>query len=153
MCCSPWGCKELDTTEQLNDNNNLFNEQISPISLPGLGKGSQMSEFLETQPRVWPQKPSSASFARMSVSPASALLKEALGSFLMMRMQQQQPTILELQIQDSQGQPAQGRVNRNTAAAAAAAAAAAGTPGTGVRRWAHKSASSISQPLRPSEAV
>ena len=20
-CCSPWGCKELDTTEQLNDNN------------------------------------------------------------------------------------------------------------------------------------
>ncbi|KAG5203719.1 hypothetical protein MJG53_014859 [Ovis ammon polii x Ovis aries] len=27
-----------------------------------LGKGSQMSEFLETQPRVWPQKTSSASF-------------------------------------------------------------------------------------------
>ena len=22
-CCSPWGCKELDTTEQLN-NNNIF---------------------------------------------------------------------------------------------------------------------------------
>ena len=21
-CCSPWGCKELDATEQLNDNNN-----------------------------------------------------------------------------------------------------------------------------------
>ena len=21
-CCSPWGCKESDTTEQLNDNNN-----------------------------------------------------------------------------------------------------------------------------------
>ena len=21
-CCSPWGCKELDTTEQLNNNNN-----------------------------------------------------------------------------------------------------------------------------------
>ena len=20
-CCSPWGCKELDTTEQLNNNN------------------------------------------------------------------------------------------------------------------------------------
>ena len=22
MCCSPWGCKELDTTEQLNNNKN-----------------------------------------------------------------------------------------------------------------------------------
>ena len=21
MCCSPWGCKESDTTEQLNNNN------------------------------------------------------------------------------------------------------------------------------------
>ena len=21
--CSPWGCKELDTTEQLNSNNNM----------------------------------------------------------------------------------------------------------------------------------
>ena len=21
MCCSPWGCKESDTTEQLNKNN------------------------------------------------------------------------------------------------------------------------------------
>ena len=21
-CCSPWGCKESDTTERLNDNNN-----------------------------------------------------------------------------------------------------------------------------------
>ena len=23
MCFSPWGCKESDTTEQLNNNNNL----------------------------------------------------------------------------------------------------------------------------------
>ena len=23
-CCSPWGCKESDTTEQLNNNNNPF---------------------------------------------------------------------------------------------------------------------------------
>ena len=23
-CCSPWGCKELDTTERLNNNNNSF---------------------------------------------------------------------------------------------------------------------------------
>ena len=22
LCCSPWGCKELDTTEQLNNNSN-----------------------------------------------------------------------------------------------------------------------------------
>ena len=22
-CCSPWGCKELDTTEQLNNNNSI----------------------------------------------------------------------------------------------------------------------------------
>ena len=22
VCCSPWGCKELDMTEQLNNNNN-----------------------------------------------------------------------------------------------------------------------------------
>ena len=22
-CCSPWGCKESDTTEQLNNNNNI----------------------------------------------------------------------------------------------------------------------------------
>ena len=22
LCCSPWGCKELDTTEQLNNNKN-----------------------------------------------------------------------------------------------------------------------------------
>ena len=24
-CCSPWGCKESDTTEQLNNNNNMQN--------------------------------------------------------------------------------------------------------------------------------
>ena len=23
-CCSPWGCKELGTTEQLNDNNKFL---------------------------------------------------------------------------------------------------------------------------------
>ena len=23
-CCSPWGCKELDMTEQLNNRNNVF---------------------------------------------------------------------------------------------------------------------------------
>ena len=25
VCCSPWGCKEMDTTEQLNGNSDLFN--------------------------------------------------------------------------------------------------------------------------------
>ena len=24
VCCSPWGCKQSDMTEQLNDNNLLF---------------------------------------------------------------------------------------------------------------------------------
>ena len=24
VCCSPWGCKESDTTERLNNNNNNF---------------------------------------------------------------------------------------------------------------------------------
>ena len=23
VCCSPWGCEESDTTEQLNNNNNV----------------------------------------------------------------------------------------------------------------------------------
>ena len=23
VCCSPWGCKESDTTERLNSNNNI----------------------------------------------------------------------------------------------------------------------------------
>ena len=23
-CCSPWSCKELDTTEQLNNNTSMF---------------------------------------------------------------------------------------------------------------------------------
>ena len=25
VCCSPWGCKELDMTEQLNNNNEFTN--------------------------------------------------------------------------------------------------------------------------------
>ena len=28
MCCSPWGLKESDTTDRLNNNNNLLAEQI-----------------------------------------------------------------------------------------------------------------------------
>ena len=24
VCCSPWGCKDLDTTERLNSNSDLF---------------------------------------------------------------------------------------------------------------------------------
>ena len=30
VCCSPWCCKELDTTEQLNNNNPLF--RIGPFT-------------------------------------------------------------------------------------------------------------------------
>ena len=29
-CCSPWGCKELDTTEKLNNNNNYW-ENYRPL--------------------------------------------------------------------------------------------------------------------------
>ena len=31
VCCSPWGCKELDTTERLN--NNSFVSELSPFPL------------------------------------------------------------------------------------------------------------------------
>ena len=24
VCCNPWGCKEMDTTEQLNNNNKFI---------------------------------------------------------------------------------------------------------------------------------
>ena len=30
-CCSPWGCKELDMTEQLNKNNNIDSQKIKKI--------------------------------------------------------------------------------------------------------------------------
>ena len=26
VCCSPWGCKELDMTQRLNNNNNILEE-------------------------------------------------------------------------------------------------------------------------------
>ena len=29
VCCSPWGCKELDTTERLNNNDNKVFRSIS----------------------------------------------------------------------------------------------------------------------------
>ena len=28
-CCNPWGCKELDMTYHLNNNNSLSNTQVS----------------------------------------------------------------------------------------------------------------------------
>ena len=32
VCCSPWGCKELDTTERLNNNSKLIDQaKILPI--------------------------------------------------------------------------------------------------------------------------
>ena len=31
-CCSPWGCKEWDTTEWMNNNSNKANSQITLIS-------------------------------------------------------------------------------------------------------------------------
>ena len=32
VCCSPWGCKELDTTQGLNNNNNN-NDMFTKLSL------------------------------------------------------------------------------------------------------------------------
>ena len=39
-CCSPWGHKELDKTERLNNNNNHFPQTCHP-SLPGKDCGYQ----------------------------------------------------------------------------------------------------------------
>ena len=64
VCCSPWGCKESDTTERLN-NNNLYEEvqsvQFSSVtqscptlcdpmncSTPGLPVHHQLPEFTQT---------------------------------------------------------------------------------------------------------
>ena len=33
MCCSPWRCKELDTTEQLNNNTDVIGIQFCGFSL------------------------------------------------------------------------------------------------------------------------
>ena len=37
-CCGPWSCEELDTTQQLNNNKDLFDVHVHThnfISLPG----------------------------------------------------------------------------------------------------------------------
>ena len=31
VCCSPWGCKESDTTEQLNKTNGIVHVVITPF--------------------------------------------------------------------------------------------------------------------------
>ena len=41
MCCSPWGHKELDTTGQLNNNNNI--EKSSSINI----NISMLFQFIE----------------------------------------------------------------------------------------------------------
>ena len=33
VCCSPWGCKESDTTEQLNNNNNRHAKMLNITNL------------------------------------------------------------------------------------------------------------------------
>ena len=45
-CCSPWGCKESDMTEQLNNDNNLIEVSLYVIGsfLPLL----RFSQFLST---------------------------------------------------------------------------------------------------------
>ena len=32
-CCRPWGRKESDTAERLNNNNNMFMQHLAPSSL------------------------------------------------------------------------------------------------------------------------
>ena len=34
VCCSPWGCKESDTSQRLNDNNIIFNGEKNESFLP-----------------------------------------------------------------------------------------------------------------------
>ena len=34
LCHSPWGCKDLDTTEGLNNNNNKFSDLIAQFEHP-----------------------------------------------------------------------------------------------------------------------
>ena len=38
-CCSPWGHKELDRTERLNNNNNKHLKESRPSGLRGTGRG------------------------------------------------------------------------------------------------------------------
>ena len=47
MCCSPWGCKESDTTEQLNNDMGTRRETVDP---PGAAvRGSNLSTLCWTQ--------------------------------------------------------------------------------------------------------
>ena len=32
VCCSPWGCKELDMTEQLSNYNNTFHKSMAHLT-------------------------------------------------------------------------------------------------------------------------
>ena len=34
-CCSPWGCRESDRTERLNNNNPFFLEKLIPFNIHG----------------------------------------------------------------------------------------------------------------------
>ena len=45
-CCSPWGCKVLDMTYQLNNNNNLVNEEWL-MSLMNLGNKMGMCHMAQ----------------------------------------------------------------------------------------------------------
>ena len=39
-CCSPWACKESDTTERLNNNNNAFDSQRTGDMIPSVVLGT-----------------------------------------------------------------------------------------------------------------
>ena len=46
VCCSPWGCKELDTTEGLN--NNKYHNDSNSLETPNYGEGKKSMEICLT---------------------------------------------------------------------------------------------------------
>ena len=49
VCCSPWGCKELDTTERLNKNRSYRNPEAKLLLPKGLGSVSFIQGIFPTQ--------------------------------------------------------------------------------------------------------
>ena len=56
-CCRPWGCKESDTTERLNNNHHYF---LPPLPCPCPSYHYFLSELFQNPPNWSPTNPSSA---------------------------------------------------------------------------------------------
>ena len=56
MCCSPWGHKESDTTDQLNNSNKLANLHLGELILQ---EETTLAEFKEgaQDPHTWYKHP------------------------------------------------------------------------------------------------